>query len=474
MDLKTFLFVCSVLILIYMIILNLVYTLNLIMSAILIPTRGKRYRVTRGISVEKGIDKQFSILVPAYNEEKTIVESVRAMLALDYESCEIIVANDGSSDRTLDVLIATFDLAKVDVAPNDTPESKPIKAVYFSRSEPKLVIVDKVNGGKADAQNAAARLARFPYILMVDADTLLDGESLYSLAIRVTAEPDVVALGGTVRVVNGCTVENGIVTNVAMPRRFIERVQVLEYLRAFLFGRVSFAAMNALLIISGAFGVYRRDAFTLLGGWNREAIGEDMDAVTRLHRAVHEKGLSWRVAFAVGPVSWTQVPMTWKSLGIQRERWQRGLMQVVFANKKMLLNRRYGAAGLIGFPFFAIFEMLSAFVEFICYPLTILGLMVGVLDLAYMAYFLCFVLIWGLCISFATILVHEKVPHRYGSTADLKALLLTAVIENFGFRQIHSYWRLKGMIRYILDSSSRSSGMVGWKAIERTGFTEGS
>lgn len=472
MDPKALLYAISVALVSYMIILNLVYTLNLIMSAIIIPNREKRYRLTRGITIERSITKSFSILVPAFNEEKTIVDSVKALLALDYDSYEVIVANDGSSDRTLEVMISTFNFVKVDVIPNDVCDSKPVKGIYFSKTEPKLVLVDKENGGKADAQNGAARVARFPYILMVDADTLLDRESLVRLAIRLTAEPDVAALGGMVRVVNGCSVNNGVVTNVAMPRRFIERVQVLEYLRAFCFGRVSFSAMNALLIISGAFGVYRWDAFTLLSGWNREAIGEDMDAVTRLQGYIHEKRLDWKVDFAPGPVSWTQVPMTWKSLGIQRERWQRGLMQVVFNNKRMLLNPRYGRVGLIGFPFFAIFEMLSAIVEFACYPLTLVGFALGVMDATFMIYFLCFVLIWGLCISFATILVHEHVQHRYGSAADLRALLSVAVIENFGFRQIHSYWRLKGIIRYMCDKSSRSTGLVGWEAIERTGFAE--
>ena len=472
MDPRNLLFVVSVLILIYVAILNAVYTFNLIMAAVIIPRRGKRDRYTHGVTIEKSTNKSFSILVPAFNEEKTIIDSISALLALDYDSYEVIVSNDGSTDGTLDMLISKFDFVKVDVAPNDVCESKPIKAVYFSKTEPKLVLVDKENGGKADAQNGAARLARYPHILMLDADTLLDRRSLRSLAIRLTAEPDMAALGGLIRITNGCTIDNGRVTHVAMPHRFIERVQVLEYLRAFLFGRVSFSAMHALMIISGAFGVYRWDAFTLLKGLGRKAIGEDMDAVTRLQRAIYEKKLNWKVAFEPGSLSWTQVPMTWKSLGIQRERWQRGLMQVVFQNMKMLLNPRYGAVGLLGFPFFAIFEMLSAVVEFACYPLTIIGFALGVMNATYMIYFLCLVLVWGLCISIATVLVHEYVEKRYDSTSDLKALLVVAVLENFGFRQVHSYWRLKGIIRYIFDKSSRDTGLTGWKSIERAGFTE--
>lgn len=470
MDAKALLYAVSLLILIYMVILNAIYTLNLVMAAVIIPSRNKRYRITKGVSRGPATTKAISILVPAYNEEKTIVESINALLALNYQDYEIIIANDGSTDDTLELLISTFHFERVEFAPNDAFESKPIRTVYFSKLEPKLVLVDKENGGKADSQNAAARVSRSPYVLMVDADTLLDEESLQNFAVRFTAAPKTAALGGIVRVVNGCTVVKGVVTNVAMPHRFIERVQVLEYLRAFLFGRISFSSMNALLIISGAFGVFRWDAFMRLGGWNREAIGEDMDAVVRLHRAIHEQGLDWRVDFAPSPVSWTQVPLTWKSLGSQRDRWQRGLMQVTFENMRLMFNPKYGAVGLVGFPYFAIFEMLSAMIEFLCYPLTLLGFSLGVLNATYVFFFIGLVMIWGLCVSFATVLVHEFVRHRYANPGDLGKMLWVAVLENFGFRQIHSYWRLRGIIKYLFNKSARTTGLSGWEAIERSGF----
>lgn len=472
MTLENTLFLLSMGILVYMIALNTFYSLNLLLSAIFLPKFRKRYFTTKGICIDKHVAKSFSILVPAYNEEKTIVESVKSMLALNYQDYEVIIANDGSSDRTLDILLTTFQFEKVDIKPNDVCESKPIKGIYFSRIEPKLVLVDKENGGKADAQNGAARVARFPYICMVDADTLLDTESLNDLALRFTAEPNLAALGGIIRVSNGCDISNGIVTRVRMPNKFIEKVQVIEYLRAFLFGRVGLSAIKSLMIISGAFGVYRWDAFTLLGGWNREAIGEDMDAVVRLHRQIHEKKLNWKIDFVPSPISWTQVPMTWKSLGRQRERWQRGLMQVLFGNMKMFLNPRYGSVGLIGFPYFLIFELFSAVVEFICYPLTIICFVLDIVNLTFMIYFLCITLVWGLSISFFTIYIQENIKYRYGSEQDLKALLFTAVFENFGFRQIHSFWRLWGLLKYIFVKSSRSSGLTGWATIERTGFND--
>jgi cellulose synthase/poly-beta-1,6-N-acetylglucosamine synthase-like glycosyltransferase len=472
MDLRNALFVICQGILIFEVMLNLFYTMNLFVAAVFIPRLNKRYAFTRGITIDQYVDRAISILVPAYNEEKTIVDSVRSFLALDYENYEIIVANDGSKDKTLDTLISSFKFAKVDVEPNDVCESKPIKAIYFSRIEPKLVLVDKENGGKADAQNAAARVARFPYICMVDADTLLDRNSLKDIAIRFAAEPNIVAVGGIIRVANGCVIEDGIVTEVCMPRRFIEKIQVLEYLRSFLFGRVSLAAVKALMIISGAFGVFRWDAFTSIGGLNREAIGEDMDAVIRLYRIIHEKGLNWKIDFVPDAVSWTQVPMTWKSLCKQRERWQRGLMQVMFANRNMFCNPRYGSVGLIGFPYFAIFEMMSALVEFMCYPLAIICLALGIVGAAYILFFISVVFIWGLCISFATILVQEHIKYSYVTNLDFKSLLYTAFFENIGYRQIHSAWRLMGIVKYILNKSSRSSGMKAWASIQRADFME--
>lgn len=472
MAVESILFLLSIGILIYMILLNAFYSLNLIIAALIVPKYKKRYFFTKGVGSDKQILKPFSILVPAYNEAKTIVDSVNSFLSLDYENYEVIVCNDGSKDETLDILISAFEFVQVDVKPNDVCQSKPIKAVYFSRVEPKLVLIDKENGGKADAQNGAARVARFPYICMVDADTLLDRQSLLNLAIRLAAEPNTAALGGIVRVVNGCKIDKGTVTDVGMPHRFIEKIQVLEYLRAFIFGRVSLSAMKTLMIISGAFGVYRWDAFTKLNGWNRESIGEDMDAVIRLHRTIYEKRLNWKVDYATSPVSWTQVPMTWKSLGLQRERWQRGLMQVMLGNMKMFLNPRYGSVGLIGFPYFVVFEMLSPVVEFLCYPLTILCFALGIVNVTYMVYFLCLVLVWGLCISFSTILVHGDIKHHYETAGDLKILIYTAILENFGFRQIHSFWRLRGMMKYIFVKSSRSTGLSGWKSIERESFAE--
>jgi cellulose synthase/poly-beta-1,6-N-acetylglucosamine synthase-like glycosyltransferase len=459
--------------LVYLAILHLFTSISLVISSVIVPRRQKRYWFSKGVVIDDEIKKPISVIVPAYNEEKVIIDSVNSFLSLDYLHYEIVVVNDGSTDKTLEILIKTFDFVPVDVEPNSVCESKTIHGIYYSKQNPKLVLVDKENGGKADAQNAGTRVARHPYISIVDADTLLDKESFDEISIRLTVESDIVAIGGIIRVANGCRIEDGQVTEVGMPRRLIERFQVIEYLRSFLFGRVSLTSMGALVIISGAFGVYRGDAVAMLKGWKRDAIGEDVDAVVRLRRMIYEKGLGWKVDFLPTPISWTQVPMSWKSLGHQRERWQRGLMQVLTENKKMLLNPRYGSVGMIGFPYLVFYEMISAFIEAIALPYTLILFAFGYLNTTFMVDFLALVTVWGLCISFFTIQLQESMRFRYGKTRDLLRLLMTAVFENIGFRQIHSFWRLKGMMKYIFKKSARSSGMKNWTSIERSGFSDG-
>ena len=457
-------------ILVYVMAMNLFYSVMLVTASRSMMIHGRRFILTKGAKSPPKFIKPFSILVPVHDEAMTVIESVRSFLAIDYDAYEVIVCNDGSSDETMDILKDTFKLVKIEMDPNTAFECKPIKNVYFSQIEPKLVVVDKENGGKADSQNAAVNVARYRYLCVVDADTLLDPKCLDRLALSFARDPDIVALGGIVRVINGCTVEGGKVTKVGMPGRLVEKMQVMEYLRAFLFGRVALSSMDVSMIISGAFGVFRWDAFLKMGGWNVETIGEDMDAVVRLHRIICEDRLPWKIAFVPDPVSWTQVPVTASSLAIQRERWQRGLMQVMFGNMRMFLNPRYGKIGLIGYPYFFIFEMLSAVVEFLCYPVTIACFLLGIVNFSYVLFFLAVTFIWGLCLSYTSIALQENIHFRYNRKADLWKLFGVGFLENFGYRQIHSFWRLKGLIKYMFIKSSRSSGMTGWTSIKREEF----
>lgn len=384
------------LILIYMVGLNFFHSIMILIATRAVPYYNKEYFLRKGVFLPDEFKEPFSILVPLFNEEKTILDSVEAFLSVNYHEYEVILVNDGSTDKTLEILKEKFQLTAVAIEPDIIYESKPVKNIYYSRVAPKLVVIDKENGGKADTQNAAANIARYRYFCVLDADTLPDQEILNKIAFKLSSNPDVAALGGTVRVVNDCKIENGIVADILLPRRFLGRVQVVEYLRAFLFGRIGLANINALMIISGAFGVFRRAALEAIHGWNRNAIAEDMDAVVRLHRHIKEKNRPWRILFIPDSVAWTQVPATMEYLSIQRERWQRGLMQVLLKNIGMFLNGKYGRVGIVGFPYFFIFEMISAVIEFACYPMTILCFIFGVIDFKFFLYFFILTFFLGL------------------------------------------------------------------------------
>jgi len=445
--------------------LNLFYLLLLMISSRAMWEHNVQYALTRGTHLSVRFTKPFSIIVPAYNEGATIVDSVKSFLSLDYPEYEVIVANDGSTDDTLNRLKETYRLVAVDVETDNRYECAPIHAVYFSEIEPRLVVVDKENGGKADAQNASANLARYPYVCAVDADSLLSCDSMSKIMQRFTAAPDNVAVGGIIRLANGCTIVEGEVKEVNMPHGFLERIQVVEYLRAFLFGRVGWSRLNILMIVSGAFGVFRQDLLTLLGGWNKDTVGEDLDIVVRIHRHIRENRLPYSLSFAPDPVCWTQAPGTIKDLSSQRDRWQRGLMETLFANLRMFFNPRYGTIGLIGYPYFFIFEMLGALVEFIGYPIIIICFALGIVDKSFFLLFLAVAIVWGMCISYTAVALEEVSYRRYKKRSDIWRLFAAGFLENFGYRQLHSFWRLKGMLKYIFGTKS------GWGVIKRSSFT---
>lgn len=446
--------------------LNLFYLLLLAVSARVAKSYVARLKIERGLNLPPEFAKPFAALVPSHNEEVSIVDSVRALLALDYPEFEVIVCNDGSTDRTLERLVEAFRLRPVEVEPEPRFPCRKIRAVYFSELDPRLVVIDKENGGKSDALNAAACFARYPYVCAVDADSLLARDSMSRLMRRFVAAPGTVAVGGVVRLANGCVIRDGQVAEVRMPRGTLEAIQIVEYFRAFLFGRLGWAELDIMMIISGAFGVFRQDLLERIGGWNQKAIGEDMDLVLRLHRKIREDQLPYRIGFVPDPLCWTQAPATMAGLSTQRDRWQRGLMQCLFGNIGMLLNPRYGRIGLVGFPYFLIFEMFGALVEFVGIPVTIACYLLGVVNLHFFLLFFAVSLVWGLGISFASIALAEMSYRRYEGWDDFLALFRAAVLENFGYRQLHAFWRLKGMVRYLFRDRHA------WGSIRRTEFTQ--
>ena len=405
-----------------------------------------------------------SLLAPAYNEEATCVQSVRSLLALEYADYEVLVISDGSKDATLAELLRAFDLVAAPRSPTAGIATKGrVRQVYRSRSQPTLWVIDKENGGKADALNAGLNYVRTPLFCAMDADSLLERDALARIVRPFLEDDRTVAAGGIIRIANGCEVQAGMVTKVGLPRSLLARIQVVEYLRSFLAGRVGWDALGATLIISGAFGMFKRSAVVAAGGYDHTTVGEDMELVVRLHRYCLEHGIPYRVAFAADPVAWTECPESMAVLGRQRSRWQRGLSEVLWRHRGMLFRPRYGAIGMVAMPYFFFLEMLGPLIEAAGYLVFVCALILGSADGDWIVAFALLAFALGAALSLIAIGLEELAFRRYPRTRQLVDLMVVAVIEAIGYHQLSTWWRLRG-----LWAALRQRG--GWGEMTRKGF----
>jgi len=406
-----------------------------------------------------------TLLIPAHNEEKSIRTSIRSFLSLDYPELEVIVINDGSMDGTLRELNDEFELRLVNAIYVAQVKSAPVRALYRSTRDPRLLVVDKEAGGsKADANNAGLNAATSPYVCVLDADSILESDALLRIMRTMLADSQrMVAAGGIVRVLNGSEFENGRMTCVRLPKKSIEIIQVVEYLRAFLIGREAWAQFNLLLIISGAFGVFRTDVLRAVEGYRSRAIGEDCDLVTRVHRYLLEKGQDYWIGFVPDPVCWTEAPSDIRSLARQRARWQKGLLDVLWANRDMLFRFRYGKIGWVALPYYWLFELMAPVIELGGIFTIILAACMGVLSHEYFVQFLIFGYAFATVISIGAVLQEELTYKRYNDWGDVARLVTYCFLEHFPYRQLHMIWRLQGIWQYL-------RGDVAWRPLARKGF----
>ncbi|MBA3670485.1 MAG: glycosyltransferase family 2 protein [Gemmatimonadaceae bacterium] len=407
---------------------------------------------------------RISILAPAYNEAATIEDSIRSLLALYYANLEVIVVNDGSKDDTLAVLVQCFDLVPVHPVFEPRIRTKAVKALYRSRLAPNLVVVDKENGGKADALNVALNFATAELVCSIDADTLIEPDALQRMVRPFLDDDDVVAAGGTIRVANGATIIGGRLVQLRAPRDLVACLQVVEYLRAFLFGRLGWNALGGNLIISGAFGLFRRDAVRTAGGYVHDTVGEDMELVLRLRRQGFDQGGPRHAVFVPDPVAWTEVPESLRVLGRQRDRWHRGLADVLWRHRRVLFNPHYGMMGMVAFPYFVFVELLAPVVEAIGLVGTVVGLSVGAINAPFALLYFLLAYGYGILLSMLTLLLEELSYHRYTGFRDRLRLARAAFLENVGYRQVTVVWRLRGLVKYL-------RGKKDWGAMERRGLS---
>jgi cellulose synthase/poly-beta-1,6-N-acetylglucosamine synthase-like glycosyltransferase len=406
-----------------------------------------------------------SLLVPARNEYRSIADSISSLLKIDYPSLEIIVINDGSEDTTLEQLKSAYQLRLTRLLYVPEVAAATIRGIYSSPIESRLMVIDKVAGGsKADAVNAGLNAATSPYVCVVDSDSLLERDSLLRIMAGVFTDPSqVVAVGGIVRVSNGCPVEGGELKEIRLPKRGIEVLQVVEYLRAFLIGREGWAEYNALPIISGAFGIFRRDLVKRVGGYRAESPGEDLDLVVRMHRHLQEKDSEYQISFISDPTCWTEVPSDLRSLARQRARWQKGLADTLWLNRDMLFRRRYGRMGAVVLPYMWIFELLAPVIELTGYCSIAMAAALGLLGRQFMVLFLLFGYAFATMISVGSVLLEEMTYRRYSKAREVGRLLLYCLVEHFPYRQLTMIWRLQGLWQYL-------RGDFEWREMKRKGF----
>ena len=454
----------NLLVLGYFVLLNSVYLAMSLVAFAALRRHGRRMQTVdvAELMATAGLPP-VTLLAPAYNEEATCVEAIKSLLTLRYPCHDIIVVNDGSRDGTLAVLREAFELVHADRAPVATIPTAHVREVLRSRRHPSLWVIDKANGGKADALNAGLNYCRTPLFCAMDADSLLEPDALTRIVRAFLEDATTVAAGGVIRIVNGCRVRSGIVEEVRLPDNRLARIQVLEYLRSFLSGRMGWDALDATLIVSGAFGMFQRTVVTEAGGYATDTVGEDMELVVRLHRYCREQKRPYRVAFVPDPVAWTECPESLRVLGRQRDRWQRGLVESLWRHRRMLLRPRYGSVGLLAFPYFFFLEVFGPIIEGLGYLTFIIAVVLGRASLPYVLAFLAVAVAFGIALSFAAVGLEELGFRRYPRLRDLLRLLGVAVTESFGYRQLSTFWRIRGMV-------SKLGGAKAWGAMERKGF----
>jgi cellulose synthase/poly-beta-1,6-N-acetylglucosamine synthase-like glycosyltransferase len=456
---------------VYALALNGVYLLLLGFSAAGVVRQAAQSDLLRlSFLFKQHILPSISIITPAFNEEASIVESVSSLLNLRYPDYEVIVVNDGSKDRTLERLVTHFELQRTDLFVHGYLNTQEIRGLYANKRYPELLVIDKENGGKADSLNAGINVARKEYFAGMDADSMLERDALLNLAgLFLFSEEEVVAAGGNILPVNGCTVRRGTLVSTRVPGRPIARFQTIEYLRAFMAGRVGWAVIKTLLIISGAFGVFHRQRVVDAHGYltrsehyMKDTVGEDMELVVRLTRGLRESGIRYSVQYAHHANCWTEIPERMKVLNRQRDRWQRGLLDIVTFHSKMIFNPSYGRTGLIGFPYFLLFEILGPWFEAEGYVMLAASLALGAIGLPLFLLMFTATVLLGMLVSTASMIIAEH-RRQYFPFRDKLILVAYAFLENFGFRQLMSLLRVRGFLRML-------ARVGGWGAMERRGL----
>ncbi len=410
-----------------------------------------------------------SILAPSYNEGKTIIENIRSLLSIHYNDFEVIIINDGSKDDTMEKLISHYSLVKIDFLLNYTIPTKEVRGIYRSSNKAynRLTVIDKFNGGKADSLNAGINFSKNKYIVSIDVDCILEEDAILRM-IKPFLENDkerVIAAGGVIRVANSCKVKDGKIIEINLPKNLIARFQVLEYSRAFLMNRMAWSRLNGLIIISGALGIFDREIVLKVGGYDTNTVGEDMELVVRMRRYMLENDQKYRVVYIPDPLCWTEVPENIKTLVRQRNRWMRGTIETIVKHKRILFNHNYGNLGMLGLPYWYIFEWLSPILETIGILYFILIVLLGSPNWPFFALLFGFTYLFSVTYSAWAIIYEEYSFARYKKIKDILKLILSSLIEPFIYHPLNLWSALRGNFYHFIKVKS-------WGKMDRKGFSD--
>lgn len=408
-----------------------------------------------------------SLIAPAYNEGKTIEENVKSLLSINYNNFEVIVVNDGSKDDSIPVLIKAFNLVEKPLTYVDKIPTKEVKSIYISTNPAfsKLIVVDKYNGGKADALNTGINISRNPYIVCIDVDCIMEKDVLLKLAKPYMEQSDkrIIATGGVVRIANSCVIKSGKLVEVKAPLNLLARVQVIEYLRAFILGRMAWSKMDGLLIISGAFGMFDRNIAIKSGGYDTKTVGEDMELIVRMRRYMIDQGEPYTVQYIPDPLCWTEAPESFRILGKQRSRWMRGTIETLWTHKKMMFNPKYKTLGLLSYPYWLFAEYYAPLIEVTGITISIALAVLGIISWKFFFLFLLLVYAFAVMFSMMALYAEESTFKRYETIKDLRMLATVALLEPLFFHPFTVYAALKG-------NYEKLTGNKGWGEMTRTGF----
>lgn len=412
------------------------------------------------------LSPKISIIAPAFNESKTIIDNVRTLLSLYYNNFEVIIVNDGSTDDTFAKIKEAYELVKVNYYFDYRIPCERIRGVYKSKNPSfnRLTVIDKNNGGKADSLNAGVNICRSPLFVAIDADSIIEADSILKLIKPFLEEKEkkVIGTGGVIRIVNSCEIEKGFIRKINLPVKILPRLQVLEYTRAFLLGRMAWSHLDGLMLISGAMGMFDRETVIKAGGYSIKTVGEDMELVLRMRRYMAERNINYEVTYIPDPLCWTEVPADLKSMRRQRTRWTRGLIESLWTHRKMLFRKKYGRLGFMGYPYWLFFEWAAPLIAFLGIIYTIILVIAGKLNWPFFLLLFAFVYTFAVSLSTWAVLFEEITFHKYGKKRDVLKLLATALAEPF-FYPVHTFFAVKGNIDFL-------RGKKGWGSASRSGF----